>query len=173
MLGHFLTKHPAIYDTIMEIIDEYRAVVNEYNKSVGIQDIAARLMRPDDQVIGAAAETYSDTYTNATDEYLRSAAAALRVPVGQGVLHLGWYCDIDLGADGILQVNLEGIKRQEIAARWAFQGEWHIYLEPQQIVFARENDKIGFIVHNAAGRDMVGVAYPFAFIIGPRKQLLV
>jgi len=58
MLGHYLTKHPAIYDTIMDMIDEYREVVNEYNDSVGLQDIAARILRPDDQIIGKAAEVY-------------------------------------------------------------------------------------------------------------------
>jgi len=173
MLGFYLTKHPAIYDTIMEIIDEYRAVVNEYNKSVGIEDIAARILRPDDQVIGSTLEVYADTYTDSADEYILSIAAALRVPIGQGVLHLGWRSEIDLGGDGILQVDLEGIKRQEICARWAYQGEFHIYIEPQQIVFARENDKIAWIVRNEAGINMTGVVFPFAFLIGPRKQLLV
>jgi len=173
MLGHFLTKHPAIYDTIMDIIDEYRAIVNEYNNSVGIEDIAARLLRPDDQIVGGTAETYGDTYTAVTDEYLMSIGAALRVPNGQGVLHLGWYAPMDLGGDGILQVDLEGIKRSEICARWAFQSEFHIYIEPQQIVFARENDRIGWVVYNGNAINMTGVIYPFAFLIGPRKQLLV
>jgi hypothetical protein len=173
MLGYYLTKHPAIYDTIMDIIDEYRAVVNSYNKSVGIDDIAARLVRPDDQVIGAAAEVYSAIYVNAVDQFLLLAAAALRVPTGQGVLHLGWECEIDLGGDGILQVDLENIKRQECRARWAFNSEFHIYIEPQQIVFARENDLIGWIIHPVTGINMTGVVFPVAFLIGPRKQLLV
>ena len=173
MLGNYLTKHPAIYDTIMDMIDEYRAVVNEYNLSVGIEDIAARILRPDDQVIGAAAEVYSAVYVDAVDQFLLLAAAALRVPIGQGVLHLGWHCAVDIGGDGILQVDLEGIKRQEICARWAFNAEFHNYIEPQQIVFARENDRIGWIIHPVTGINMTGVIFPLAFLIGPRKQLLV
>lgn len=173
MLGFFLLTDPDIYDTILNIIDQYRTVVNGYNKSVGLDEIAARLIRPDDQIVGGTAETYADTYTDATDEYLFSVASANRVPTGQGVLHLGWKCDLDLGPDGILQVDLEGIKRQEIAARWAYAMDFHLYVEPQQIVFARENDKLAWIVHNAAGLNLTGVVYPFAFLIGPRKQLLV
>ncbi len=173
MLGYFLTKDPNIYDTIMEIIDEYRGVVSSYNKSVSLENIAARLIRPDDQVVGGSAETYSDTYTNGSDEYLLSVSAPNRVPIGQGVPHLGWYTEIDLGPNGILEVDLEGIKRQEILARWAYKSEFNLYIEPQQIVFARENDKIAWIVHNAAGVDLTGVVWPFAFLIGPRKQLLV
>lgn len=173
MLGYFLLTDPDIYDTIMDIIDEYIQVVNSYNKSVGIEDIAARLIRPDDQIVGGTAETYADTYTNGSDEYLFSIASPNRVPTGQGVLHLGWKCDIDLGSDGILEVDLEGIKRQECPARWAYNMPFHLYVEPQQLVFARENDKLAWIVHNAAGLNMTGVVYPFAFLIGPRKQLLV
>ena len=70
MLGFYLTKHPAIYDTIMDMIDEYRAVVSTYNKSVGLEDIAARILRPDDQVIGKAAEVYEATYVDATDQFI-------------------------------------------------------------------------------------------------------
>ena len=173
MLGHYLTKHPAIYDTIMDMIDEYRAVVNEYNLSVGIEDIAARLIRPDDQVIGKAAEVYEATYVDAGDQFIYLMAAALRVPIGQGVLHLGWHCAGDLGPSGILEVDLEGIKRQEICARWAYYGELHNYIEPQQIVFARENDSIAWIVHPACGLDRICVITPIAFLIGPRKQLLI
>jgi hypothetical protein len=175
MLGYFLLEDPDIYDTILNIIDEYRAKVNQYNKSVGLDQIAARILRPDDQIIGATAETYSDTYTDATDEYLLPASSDVptRVPTGQGVLHMGWKCDIDLGGDGILQVDLEGIKRQEVNARMAYDMPFHLYIEPQQIVFARENDKLAWIIHNSAGLDMTGVIFPFAFLIGPRKQLLV
>ena len=173
MLGYYLTKHPAIYDTIMDMIDEYRAVVNSYNKSVGLEDIAARILRPDDQVIGAAAEVYSAIYVNAADNNLMLAAAALRVPIGQGVLHLGWHCQMDLGGDGILQVDLENIKRAEICAQWAYNGTFHNYIEPQQIVFARENDLINWIIHPVTGINMTGVVFPIAYLIGPRKQLLV
>jgi len=173
MLGYYLTKHPAIYDTIMDMIDEYRAVVNSYNKSVGLDDIAARLVRPDDQVIGKPAEVYSAIYVDAVDQFVFLMAAALRVPIGQGVLHLGWECEIDIGGDGILQVDLENIKRQEVRARWAFNSEFHIYIEPQQIVFARENDLIAWIIHPVTGINMTGVIAPVTFLIGPRKQLLV
>ena len=127
MLGHYLTKHPAIYDTIMDMIDEYRAVVNSYNKAVGLEDIAARILRPDDQIIGKAAEVYEATSVDAVDQFIYLMAASLRVPAGQGVLHLGWHCAGDLGGDGILEVDLEGIKRQEVCARWAYMGEFHNY----------------------------------------------
>ena len=33
----------------MGYIDEHRAKVSDYNKSVGLDDIGARLLRPDDQ----------------------------------------------------------------------------------------------------------------------------
>ncbi len=173
MLGYYLTKHPAIYDTIMDMIDEYRAVVNSYNDSVELVDIAARILRPDDQVIGKAAEVYEATYVDAIDQFIYLMAASLRVPIGQGVLHLGWHCAGDLGGDGILQVDLEGIKRQEVCARWAYYGEFHNYIEPQQIVFARENDRIAWIVHPVTGLNRICVISPIAFLIGPRKQLLV
>jgi len=173
MLGYYLTRHPAIYDTIMDMIDEYRAVVNEYNLSVGLEDIAARMLRPDDQVIGAAAEVYHAIYLNGVDNNLLLAAAALRVPMGQGVLHLGWHTQADLGGDGILQVDLERIKRQEICAQWAYDGEFHNYIEPQQIVFAKQNDLINWIIHPVTGINMTCVVFPIAFLIGPRKQLLV
>jgi hypothetical protein len=157
----------------MSIIDEYRVIVSGYNKSVPLEDIAARLIRPNDQVIGGTAETYSATYTNATDEYLLAQSAPNRVPIGQGVLSLGWYTELDLGANGILEIDLEGIKRQEVMARFAYNCDMHLYIEPQQVVFAKENDKIAWIIYNAAGLDLTGVVYPFAFLIGPRKQLLV
>ncbi len=174
MLGYFLTKDPVIYDTLVAIIDEHRAKVSEYNKSVPMKDIAARLLRPDDQVLlTGTAETYSATYTNATDEYVIALAAPGRVPIGMGVLSLGWYCTLDLGPNGILEVDLEGIKRQEIIARFVYNSDMHLYIEPQQIVFAKENDKIAWIVYNGAGIDMIGVVFPFAFLIGPRKQLLL
>lgn len=173
MLGYFLLKDPAIYDTIMNIIDDHRVIVANYNKSVDLVDIAARIIRPDDQIVGGTTETYSDTYTDAADEFLFSVAAASRVPIGQGVLHFGWRCEMDLGGNGILEVDLEGIKRQEMPARWAFDMPFNTYLEPQQIVFAKENDRLAWIVHNAAGVNMTGVVFPFAFLIGPRKQLLV
>jgi hypothetical protein len=173
MLGFFLTKDPVIYDTIIGIIDQHRQMVAEYNKSVPLKDIAARLLRPDDQVIGQTAEVYASTYTTGSDEYLLSAAAPLRVPIGQGVLHLGWQCEGDLGSDGILEVDLEGVKRQEIRARWAYNSAFNLYIEPQQVVFAKENDKIAWIVRNAAGVDITCVVFPFAFIIAPRKQLLL
>lgn len=173
MLGYFLTKDPDIYDTIMSIIDEYRVVVADYNKAVPLQDVAARLLRPDDQVIGGTAETYSATYTNATDEYLLALAAPERVPIGQGVLSLGWYTTLDFGGDGILQVDLEGIKRQEVMAQFAYQNDHNIYVEPQQVVFAKENDKVAWIIYNASGVDLTGVVFPFGFLVGPRKQLLV
>nr|BDI55209.1 MAG: hypothetical protein [uncultured archaeon] len=173
MLGYYLTRHPAIYDTIMDMIDEYRAVVNEYNKSVGLKDIAARMVRPDDQVIGAAPEVYSATYVDAGDRTLLNVAAAARVPAGQGVLHLGWHSQGDLGGDGILQVDLENIKRQEICAQWAYNGEFHNYIEPQQIIFARQGDLIHWIIHPVLGLNPTCVVFPVAFLIGPRKQLLV
>jgi len=166
LLGYYLIKDPAIYDTIMDIIDEHRVIVADYNKSVGLEDIAARIIRPDDQVVGGTAETYADTYTNGADEFLFSIAAALRVPIGQGVLHLGWRSELDMGGDGILEVDLEGIKRQEIPARWAYEMEFHTYIEPQQIVFAKENDRLSWIIHNAAGLNLTGVVFPFAFLIG-------
>lgn len=173
MLGYFLTKDPVIYDTIVNIIDSHRAKVAEYNKSVPLKDIAARLLRPNDQVIKGTAETYSATYTNGVDEFLLALAAEERVPIGMGVLSLGWQSYLDLGANGILEVDLEGIKRQEVMARMAYEAEMHIYVEPQQVVFAKENDKIAWIVRNESGVDLTGVVFPFAFLIGPRKQLLL
>jgi len=173
MLGYFLTKDPVIYDTIVNIVDAHRAKVAEYNKSVPLKDIAARLLRPDDQVIAGTAETYSATYTTSVDEYVLAQAAALRVPIGMGVLSLGWYTELDLGANGILEVDLEGIKRQEVLARFVYESDMHLYVEPQQVVFAKENDKIAWIVRNATGIDLIGVVFPFAFLIGPRKQLLL
>jgi len=159
-------KDPSIYDTLMQIIDEHRGKVNQYNKSVQMPDIAARLMRPDDQVIGGTAETYAAEYTNVTDEYLLAQAAALRIPIGQGVLSLGWYADMDLGANGILEVDLENIKRQEVMARFVYKMDMNVYVEPQQVVFGKENDLFAWIVYNAAGVDMTGVIFPFAFLIG-------
>lgn len=173
MLGYYLTKHPDIYAELMGIIDEHIAKVDEYNKSVAGNELAARLLRPDDEVIGETAEVYAATYTDSTDEYLLAASAAQRVPVGQGVLHLGWMSQLDLGGDGILEVDLEGIKRQEVLARLAYYSDMYMYIEPQQIVFARQQDKIAWIVRNEAGIDLTGVVFPIAFLIGPRKQLLV
>ncbi len=173
MLGYFLTKDPIIYDTIVNIIDAHRSKVAEYNNSVPLKDIAARLLRPNDQVIGGTAETYSATYTNATDEYLLGLSAEQRVPIGMGVLSLGWYSQLDFGANGILEVDLEGIKRQEVLARFVYESDMNLYVEPQQVVFAKENDKIAWIVRNESGIDLTGVVFPFAFLIGPRKQLLL
>ncbi len=173
MLGYFLTKDPVIYDTIIAIIDEHRAKVSEYNKSVPLKDIAARLLRPDDQVIGGTAETYAALYSNGVDEFLLALGASQRVPIGMGVLSLGWYNELDIGANGILEVDLESIKRQEVLGRFVYNSDMHLYVEPQQIVFAKENDRIAWIIHNAAGIDLTGVVFPFAFLIGPRKQLLL
>lgn len=173
MLGYFLTKDPDIYDTIVEIIDTHRSIVDDYNKQVKLEDIGARLLRPDDQVIKKTAETYSAEYTNGTDEYLLAAAAPERVPIGMGVLSLGWYTQLDLGANGILEVDIETIKRQEILARIVYDMDMHIYVEPQQVVFAKANDRIAWIVRNESGVDLTGVVFPFGFLIGPRKQLLL
>lgn len=130
-------------------------------------------MRPNDQVIKGTAETYSAEYTNGVDEFLLALAAEERVPIGMGALSLGWYTQLDLGANGILEVDLEGIKRQEVLARFVYDSDMHLYVEPQQVVFAKENDKVAWIVRNESGVDLTGVVYPFAFLIGPRKQLLL
>lgn len=174
MLGHFLLKDPEIYDTLVDMIDTHRAKVAENNDSYGLGEIGARLLRPDDQVIGETAEVYEAEYTDATDEYLLAAASGNRVPTGMGVLVLGWHCPADLGGDGILEVDLENIKRQEVRARDAYNSELnHIYVEPQQVVFAKDNDLIEFIIRNEAGVDITTDIWPFSFLIGPRKQLLI
>lgn len=173
MLGYFLTKDPSIYDSIVQIIDQHRNKVAEYNTSVGLEDLGARLLRPDDQVIDATAETYSAEYSNGVDEFLLAQTTSKRVPNGMGVLSIGWYTQLDLGANGILEVDIESIKRQEVMARFVYDMDMHLYVEPQQIVFAKQNDRIAWIVRNESGVDLTGVVFPFGFLIGPRKQLLL
>jgi len=95
------------------------------------------------------------------------------IPAGLGLQFAGWFCDGDLGHNGYLRVNINGVKRQEISARVPYRQRQYYVLCLEQLAYARQHDKVTLIAYNGTGSPVSCTVFPIAFVAGPRKTLLI
>ena len=127
-----------------------------------------RPLRPED--IGLTEGTMGFSLAPTAEYLIRSDYS---VPSGLGIMFCGWFCDGDVGYNGYLRVKINGVKRQEVAARVAYDNATKMVLCLEQIAYARENDKITLAVYNSTTETVTCTVWPIAFIAGPRKTLLI
>jgi len=96
------------------------------------------------------------------------------VPAGMGILFAGWYCDGDIGYNSYLMVQINGVKRQEIAGHLPYdQTQYKVALALEQVCYAKQNDKVTLTVYNSGTSTVSCTVWPVAFIAGEKKTLLI
>jgi hypothetical protein len=133
-----------------------------------------RELRPGDTVMGGTAGNYSTTLTHgvvSTQICGTVSHTTISVPTGQAVLIIGWYCDGNLSPSGNLQIWVNNILRNELAADVPFNTLEKWVLTPDQITFAVQNDILLIEALNTGAADVVADVYPIGALIGPAAQL--
>jgi hypothetical protein len=95
------------------------------------------------------------------------------VPSGMGILFAGWLCDGDLGYNSYLMIQINGVKRQEIAGHVPYDQASKVVFTLEQICYAKQNDKIIFTAYNSGVTTVSCTVWPIAFIAGEKKTLLI
>lgn len=127
-----------------------------------------RPLRPED--VGIAEHVMGFAVTPGAYTILSSYA----VPSGMGIIFGGWFCDGDLGYNSYLMIQINGVKRQEIAGHLPYaQANYKAYFALEQICYAKQNDKIIFTAYNSGATTVSCTVWPIAFIAGEKKTLLI
>lgn len=186
-IGNYILEAPHLLKIIKnELIgnggkpDRNGDAVGGYVRAAEIQYSAAkgaywyRPMRTDDSFTGyTTARTWSQTYTTVDAEELLAQGASQTVPTAESMVHFGWYCPLDLGRAGYLQVMKHGVVKEEIPARivWRQQNPDHMYIDIDKVVHCVQNEVYRVAIYNGTPSDMVGQIMPIMFRIAPRAAL--
>lgn len=134
-----------------------------------------RFMKPDDDFVGGTSQDYYGTWTTATRMGIVGTAAATvnTVPTREMIVCFGWYCEVDLGYKGYLEIDKHTVDKSEIPARIVYrqQDPDHLFVDLDKIIYGVENEKFNFITFNGLGFDMAGIVYPILYRIAPRAAL--
>lgn len=147
----------------------------KYNATPG--EYWYRFIRPVDKMIndgsGATEHEYSYTYTTATEEDLFATDQELTVQTRESVVCFGWYCDVDLGKGGYLEIQEEGVPKVEVPARIVYRQKSpdFFYFDLDHIFQAYENANLSFKAYNSFGSDRDGMIVPLIYRIAPRSAL--
>lgn len=129
-----------------------------------------RLLRPED--IGLAEGVFCWTIPP-----LVTTVQSFTIPAGQGWTFFGWWLGSDLGCGSYIFLKVNGVKRQEVPGRFAYQVPGYsccpklVMLE--QMVYVKQNDKITMIFNNTTGASVSADVFPEAVVAGESKQLLI
>lgn len=164
---------------IVNLIEEYWFNMLDTLKSEAIAkvmkysgvDCKARPLKPDD--LDGTANTFQTTATTVTAVRCYGAAATPKIDTGQGMLFVGWYAPEDFDTDGYLQIKVEGVERNMVAAQFVYNMPGHVLYTPDQLVFLKQNSNFNVYLYNGQAANITSGAGPLGYIIGPPEQLLI
>ena len=172
MYGILYELDPSIIANIYDIIEKKAAIVKGYNND---PSTTFRPFRPDDAMLQGTELVYDSTLATGGEAWIFAAAASIKVETSMGCVQVGWYCDAYLGPDSYFLTKVNSIKRNEVPAVLVYRQKTppHLLLTPLQVVFAKQNESIEFKYYQETGEAIKCLAFPFGFVIGPAKQLLL
>lgn len=178
-MPHSTVQHSIFQEVPREVL----AVLEEIKRDPDIfnedpSNIGYRPLRPDEINIAFMPATRVYTTTAITAAYFRilNAATDVTVPANSVYVSFGWYVLEDptqpLGQDSVLQVLLNNVLAQEVAAYVVQTQENHELILLNQVVVAEENNVVRWQIKCPTnGPNAAGIIYPFAFRIGRKSTI--
>lgn len=143
------------------------SLVQSYNPAA----TALRALRPEDFVGGTPYAYGSSIAAGST------AVITNNVSQGQGILFVGYASmtssggAADFGVTGAISVFINNVKRMEVPSCVIAAHKDRKAVQPENVMFARQNDRIIFQVNNGTGGAVSAVVWPMAYICAPPDQL--
>ena len=127
----------------------------------------------DPGITGGTTLVYTDTRTTSDAEEIVSGQSALTVPVSNAYAVFGWYLDADFGNDGYVQIQKQGVTKQELHARAIYlqKNPKHLYIDFDNIIVGYQQEILAFWIYNQFGADQICMCFPFMFRIASKAAL--
>lgn len=131
-----------------------------------------RWLRPEDQVLGGTEYTYYYAYADSTSfARVINHTSPTRIPQGQAVAHIGFYCNANMGVAGMLRVDLNNQKKIEIPAIIVYEMKYHTLVPLKNSMFFHLNDQVSWNIKQNTGAAITAIVWPLAHVIAPLAQI--
>lgn len=136
------------------------------------QEYGYRWLRPEDQILGGTEYVYYRAYADSSSfQRVINHTSPTRIPQGQAIAHLGFYCDADLGVSGMLRVDLNTQKKIEIPAEVVYNMKYHTLVPLKSSMFFALNDAVSWNLLQNTGAAVTAIVWPLAHVIAPLAQI--
>lgn len=131
-----------------------------------------RWLRPEDQILGGTEYVYYQAYADGTTfQRVINHTSPTRIPTGQAIAHLGFYCGANLGIAGMLRVDLNNQKKIEIPANIVYDMKYHTLVPLKSSMFFSLNDQVSWNLLQNTGVAITAIVWPIAHVIAPLAQI--
>jgi len=157
---------PQYYDMVRNIGDDVLGRVKGFNASANTW----RFLRPED--LGLTAVENGGAYSLSIAPGVQTVITHTVAP-GIGIGIFGVICDGDFGPGAAMVVRVNTVKRAEYPLAPVYNSEYKFGIFPDQVVYAKQHDKIEILVANQQTTTVTATIFPLGVIAGEAKTLLV